>query len=137
MRLKDNHTASRERISLMTSVTSSHTLAASAANLPLELMCRAKSKQRTRYLAPRRGLDISLTWAEKGSYRKGNIMAYLEQWLDPWDEHRAHRNDWRILLLDVAKSHVGEDVMSLAHSMGICLALSLRLHDRSCSSERH
>ena len=63
-------------------------------------------------------MKVSLSWAVKGSYRKEHVMAFLRKWLHPWDELRAHRRDWRILLLDVAKSHVGTDIVELAHSRG-------------------
>ena len=120
VRLKDNHSASRERVSLMTSVTSCPE-SASGALLPLELLCKAKSNRRTRGLGRPEDLRLSVQYADKGSYRKEKFIAYLERWLDPWTELRAERRDWRILFCGVAASHLGEDVMSLCHSRGYCL----------------
>ena len=118
VKLKENHAATRERVSLMTTVTSSPTLASSASAMPLELLCKAKSKRRTAGLRPRAGMRTSIQWAEKGSYRTENILAFLEKWLDPWNEMRERTQDWRILMLDVAKSHTGDEIVRFAHTRG-------------------
>ena len=44
----------------------------------------------------------------------------MKQRLDLWTEIRAARKDWRILLLDVAKSHLGPEVLALCHARGYC-----------------
>ena len=71
VKLKENHAATRERVSLITSVTSCPHMAASASRMPVELLCKAKSRRRTAGLKRPLGLRVSLQWAEKGSYRGG------------------------------------------------------------------
>ena len=116
--LKQNHAATRNRVSLMTSVTSNAEVAKSCSNLPLELLNRARSAKLARTLRAPPGIRMSFAWSEKGSYRNEHILAYLAKWLAPWTEARARTNDWRILMLDVAKSHLGDEVVALAHSRG-------------------
>ena len=120
VRLKENHAQTRERVSLMTSVTSNPDVAASPALMPLEMLCKGKTDRRITGLVRPAGMRVSLQVAEKGSYRNENILQYLRRWLDPWTELRAQRKDWRILLLDVAKSHLGPEVIALCHSRGYC-----------------
>ena len=117
VRLKENHAATRERVSIMTAVTSSP-LDATAAALPIELLFKAKSQKRTSKLALPSGIRISVQWAEKGSYRQPNILRYLRQWLAPWTPEREASADYRILLMDVAASHVHDEVVDLAWSRG-------------------
>ncbi len=79
VRLKENHAATRERATLMTSVTSDRRSASCPASMPLEVLYKAKSEKRTgSWVAP---ADPSLTiaWAEKSSYRKDNLLRYLER----------------------------------------------------------
>ena len=120
-RLKANHAASRERVSLMTSVTSNRDAASAPMRLPLELLAKAKTSKRTAKLKIPEGLNVSVQWSEKGSYRHANMVSYLKKWLDPWSEVRARRKDYRILMLDVAKSHLSPDLVELAWSRGYCI----------------
>ena len=123
VKLKENHAQTRERVSLMTSVTSCPVLAASSAHMPLEMLVKAKTNRRTSSLVLPAGMRVSLQYSEKGSYRTDNILQYLLRWLDPWTELRAKRKDWRILQMDVAKSHLGPEVLALCHSRGYCCLL--------------
>ena len=67
-RLKANHTASHERVSLMTAVTSNAAAASSPRKMPLELLAKARSKRRTAKLRVPEDLNISVQWSLKGSY---------------------------------------------------------------------
>ena len=118
VRLKQNHQATRERVSLMTCVTSNPEEAKSPANLPLEILFKAGSEKRTRNLKRPRNLKVSITWAVKGSYRLEHILAYLRRWLPEWTPARTAARDYRILMLDVAKSHCDPAVTNLAWSRG-------------------
>ena len=90
--------------------------------LQVEILFKAKTKKRLRSLKTPKHMQVSLQYAVKGSYRGEHILAYLRRWLDEWTPARQAANDWRILMLDVAKSHVDEAVMDLAASRGyICL----------------
>lgn len=121
VRLKQNHAATRERVSLMTMVTSSSELAGDASNIPLELLVRGLSSQRLRLCHPPADLKVSAQWAEKGSYRNEHIQRYLKRWLEPWTELRAQQQDWRILMLDCATSHLGDALVNLCHERGYVL----------------
>ena len=121
VRLKENHAQTRERLSLMTAVTSNPAAAATAAFMPFEMLCKGKTNRAIRKLNIPGGMRVSLQSSEKGSYRGEHIEAYLTRWLDPWTQLRAERQDWRILLLDVAKSHLGPEVLALCHARGYCL----------------
>ena len=45
-------------------------------------------------------------------------MRYLDRWLDPWTPEREAAGDWRILMLDVAASHLAEEVLDVADARG-------------------
>jgi hypothetical protein len=84
----------------------------------MEVLFKAKSNRRIRGLEPPGDLNISLQWAEKGSYRQEHILRYLERWLDPWTPERAAVHDYRILFMDVAKSHLADEVLEFAWTRG-------------------
>ena len=116
--LKENHAATRERVSIMTLCTSDPAVAAMPRLPPLELLFRAKSDKRVRSLVLPKNTNVSVQWAVKGSYREEHLLAYLNKWLDPWTPERLRAKDYRILMLDVARSHVGENVLDFAFSRG-------------------
>ena len=118
VRLKQNHAATRERVSLMTCVSSDQRAAVQPRRLPLELLFKARSPKRIRSLRVPPDLNISLQWADKGSYRQEHLLLFLRRWLDPWSDERAAAQDYRILLLDVAKSHIGDAVVDFAWERG-------------------
>ena len=67
-------------------------------------------------------MSVSVTWAPKGSYRHQDIMGYIRRWCEEWTPARAAANDYRIMMLDVARSHMGEDIVDELWSRGyICL----------------
>ena len=116
--LKENHAATRERVSIMTCVTSDPAVAGMPGLPPLELLFRAKSDKRVRSLVLPKNTNLSVQWAEKGSYREEHLLAYMNRWLEPWTPERLRAQDYRILMMDVARSHVGENVLDLAFSRG-------------------
>ena len=118
VKLKENHAATRERVSVMTCVCSSPAVASQPRKLPIELLFKAKSEKRIRSLRLPDDTNVSLQWADKGSYRQEHILRYLGRWLDPWTDERAQSNDYRILMLDVAGSHIVDDVLDFAWSRG-------------------
>jgi hypothetical protein len=89
----------------------------------VELLCKAKSDKRIRNLELPADLNVSVQFAEKGSYRQDNILRYLGRWLEEWTPARQATNDWRILYLDMAKSHLVDDVEKFAESRGYVLLL--------------
>ena len=44
---------------------------------------------------------LTITMSPKGSYREGDVIAFLGKHLDPWKEGR----DWRIILADDYSAH--------------------------------
>lgn len=120
VRLKQNHADTRERVSLMTSVCSDPDVTRSFSNMPLEVMFKALSPARTKALRCEDDMKVAVVWAVKGSYRTDHILNYLRRWLEPWTPLRAETNDWRILMLDVARSHVGDKIVALCHERGYC-----------------
>ena len=118
VRLKTNHAASRERATVMTFVTDDEELASCPERIPLEVLFKAGSNKRTRGLKVPSGMNVSVAWGPKGSYRKEDIMRYLRRTLPAWTKEREAAKDYRILMLDVARSHIGDDLVDLAWSRG-------------------
>ena len=86
----------------------------------VELLVKAKTNRRIRGLVPPEHCNVSFQFAEKGSYRQEHIIQYLDRWLAEWTPERRAAGDWRILYMDVAKSHVSEGVTLFAHDRGYC-----------------
>jgi hypothetical protein len=118
VKLKQNHAATRERVSVMTCVSSSQAAALQPRKLPIEALFKAQSEKRTRNLKAPKDMNLSLQWAEKGSYRLEHIIRFLDRWLDPWTAARAEAHDYRILMLDVAGSHCGDEVVDFGWGRG-------------------
>jgi hypothetical protein len=95
-----------------------------------------------RGLVPPPGTNVSFQVAEKGSYRQAHIVRYLERWLDPWTDQRQAAGDWRILYMDVAASHVVDEVVQFAHGRGYvtlfhygCTTGVAQINDTDCHAE--
>ena len=86
--------------------------------LPIEVMFRADSSARTRSLKGPADMNLSVVWSTKGSYRQEHILRYLSQWLDPWTDELALAADYRLLMMDMAGSHVQQSVVDFAWSKG-------------------
>ncbi len=102
----------------MTCVTSDSDAARQPGFLPVEVLCRAKSARRTRSLVLPQNTRVSVRWAVKGSYREEHLLAYLNRWLVPWTPERQGAKDYRVLVMDVARSHIGEEVLNFAFARG-------------------
>ena len=81
-------------------------------------MCKGKTNRRINNLVVPDGFNVSLQTGEKGSYRREHIVRYLERWLAPWTAEREAAGDWRILMLDVAASHLADEVSYMADTRG-------------------
>ena len=84
----------------------------------VELLCRAKTDRRIKSLTKPAGLAISFAYAEKGSYRAANIIDFLAKWLEPMSAERHAARDYRLLYLDVARSHLDPSVADFAWTRG-------------------
>ena len=116
--LKQNHAATRERVSIMTCVSTRE-----SAKLPLELLFRGKTDYRIRALKvsedhPVDRKPVTFQTAVKGSYRQEHLLIYLGRLLDPWTPERAASVDYRVLMLDVARSHTDVAVTDFAWQRG-------------------
>ena len=118
VRLKENHAATRERASLMTTTTSDPMVSARPGLVPMELLFRAKTSRRTDGLWVPPDLKVTIQYAEKGSYRLHNMLVFLERILEPMTPDRTARSDYRVLYLDMAASHLDQAVVDFAWSCG-------------------
>ena len=111
VKLKENHAATRERVTLMTTTTSNPDVASSYRNMPLELLCKAKSPRRIRDLVVPRGMRMSFAWAQKGSYRNEHILAANDAaaaWrvYDHWKGAKGHKLTGLSNSLDGSEDHL-------------------------------
>ena len=90
---------------------------------PRGWLYKAKTNRRGRGLELPEHCNVSLQFAEKGSYRTEHILRYLGRWLEEWTPERARLRAWRILYMDVAKSHLAEEIIEFAHGRGYCIML--------------
>ncbi len=63
-------------------------------------------------------LGFSVSWAEKGPYRKDSLLQFLDKVLPLWIADREARRDYEILLMDVAASHAHEEIADFAWASG-------------------
>ena len=52
---------------------------------------------------------FTVTMGPRGSYREGDVVAFLDKHLEPWSEGR----DWRITFADDFRAHKTENVFHL------------------------
>ena len=116
--LKENHAATRERLSVMTMVTSNAQVATSPRRPPIEMLFKARSRRRTGNKSANPHTNCTVQWADKGSYKKEHFIEFLRRHLDEWTPERAVHNDYRICYSDVAASHCGSDVQEFCWSRG-------------------
>ena len=95
--LKENVSATRERMSIMTLVRSR---AQSYRDIPLEIMFKstAKTPDKVRLfqgIEMPTDMKLTLVTAPKGSYREEHVLGYLYTWLEPWSPQREAANDYR------------------------------------------
>ena len=83
--LRINHAATRERLSVVTTVCDDENAALQEKRLPIEVLFKGKTKKVLAALSLPAGLNISVAHAEKGSYREENVLNFLRRWLDEWN----------------------------------------------------
>jgi hypothetical protein len=106
--VKENHTLSRERCTVMTTVSS-------AGLLPLEMLFKGKGQQKRTQVSIPKNSNLTVQWAEKGSYRLENILKFIEK-LRPNNPNDART--WKILTLDDYSVHLHESVSRAALEKG-------------------
>ena len=114
---KDNVAQSRERVSVMTTVTSDMAEAL-AGRLPVALCFKGKTDRIIQNLPKSLGKHVIFQYAPKGSYRVEHVVEFLQRALPAWTEERAAAQDWRILYLDAYAAHFAQDVVATAFARG-------------------
>jgi len=117
VRLKECHAATRQRLTLMTSVTSCPA-EARGSEMPLEILFKGKSNKVLKDIELPPGVRASLAYGPKGSYRVEHVLRFLRRWLLPWTEDRALANDYRLLFLDAFAAHLDPQVADFAWGCG-------------------
>ena len=84
MPLRINHAATRERLSVVTTVCDDENAALQEKRLPIEVLFKGKTRKILAALSLPAGLNMSVAHAEKGSYREENVLNFLRRWLDEW-----------------------------------------------------
>ena len=134
--LRTNHSASRERVTIMTCAVSSTVLAMAARKPPIAACIKAESAARAKAVILPAYTNFSLDWTTSGSYDRVHFLSYLTCWLGKWTEARAAANDYRILFLDVAACHMGKEIEAYCWECGYVLVSRRRHHVRN-ASPRH
>ena len=122
--LKENHSQTRQRLSLTTMTTScAHDIRNHAP--PLEILFKGKTAKTIESLKRPEHVTfpLSFAFAEKGSYRVEHVLAFLQRHLKPWTPERAAAHDWRILQLDAFRPHVDPAVFDMCRDHGYVLVL--------------
>ena len=119
--LRTNHSASRERVTIMTSAFSCWKLAAASNKPPIAACIKAKSKARASKVVLPKHTNMSLDWTPSASYDRVHFLAYLRCWLVRWTIARALAGDYRILFLDVAACHMGPEIEAFCWECGYVL----------------
>ena len=114
--LKENHSSTRQRVSLMTSVVSTRSRLESHC-LPLEIMFKGTEKVLRGIEIPA-GAPVSLQAAPKGSYREAHVLAFLSRWLPLWTVERAEAKDYLFIYLDAYSAHLTPAVRELCWERG-------------------
>ena len=114
--LKENHSSTRQRVSLMTSVVSTK-LRLESHCLPLEIMFRGTEKVLRGIEIPA-GAPVSLQASPKGSYREEHVLAFLSRWLPLWTVERAEAKDYLFVYLDAYSAHLTPVVRELCWERG-------------------
>ena len=114
--LKENHSSTRQRVSLMTSVVSTKSRLESH-GLPLEIMFKGTEKV-LRGIETQAGVPVSLQASPKGSYREEHVLAFLSRWLPLWTAERAEAKDYLFVYLDAYSAHLTPVVRELCWERG-------------------
>ena len=110
VKLKENCALTRQRVSVLTRVSSWKSSALQVGGPPIEVLFKGKTKRVLAKINVPWDVNLSLAFQEKGSYRSADMVAYLSKHLEQWTPERAQNGDWKILLLDSYKAHFSEDI---------------------------
>ena len=108
--LRTNHSASRERVTIMTSVFSCWRMASASRKPPIAACIKARSPAIAAGIRLPKYTNFSLDWTQSASYNRVQFLAYLKCWLLAWTPERASAGDYRIIFLDVAACHTGSEI---------------------------
>ena len=117
--IKENHSATRERMSFMTYTSNNEEHI--ARGLPLELCFRMAGPGTKVLHGGESGLKLppgrfSVRVSNSGSYREEHVYLFLETHLEALTPERIAAKDWRILYLDLYAAHMGRRLWDLCWS---------------------
>ena len=119
--LPTNHSASRDRLTLMTCGVSSEMLAGDSRCPPIAACIKATSLDRADAIRLPEHTNFSIDWTTSGPYDRIHFLSYRECWLSKWSDDRALANDYRLLFVDVAACHLGPEIEEYCWSCGYVL----------------
>ena len=110
VKLKENCALTRQRVSVLTRVSSWKSSALQVGGPAIEVLFKGKTKRVLAKVKVPKDVNLSLAFQEKGSYRSADMVAYLSKHLEPWTPERAQKGEWKILMLDSYRAHWSEDI---------------------------
>jgi hypothetical protein len=110
--LKENHSATRERLSFMTWCANDPNRI--KAGLPLEVCFKSTGDGSTISKGLAVPAGMSVRFSDSGSYREEHVYCFLKLHLPAATPERFAANDWRILYLDIYSGHLSERISKLA-----------------------
>ena len=119
--LRTNHSASRERVTIMTSAFSCWRMASASRKPPIAACIKARSPAIAAGIRLPKYTNFSLDWTQSASYNRVQFLAYLKCWLLAWTPERASAGDYRIIFLDVAACHMGPEIEAYCWECGYVL----------------
>ena len=137
VKLKENCALTRQRVSVLTRVSSWTSSALQVGGPPIEVLFKGKTKRVLAKINVPRDVNLSLAFQEKGSYRSDDMVAYLSKHLEQWTPKRAQNGDWKILLLDSYKAHFSEDIERCCWERGYLVLYHYGNTTGSCKSTIH
>ena len=123
--LHENYSGSRRRLSLVTCGVAAERLLRGLPWACLGFLVKGMSIRVLEGIEVPADMRVNLQYSESGSYKNAHFLKFLEFALEEWTDARAVLNDWQILILDVAASHLGEAVWNLCFSRGYVLLYHL------------
>jgi len=116
--LKENCSATRQRLSVLTCVSDDAAAASQPGGLPWQCCFKGQTKRTIRHVKASAEHNVGIDFSPKGSYRLENMLGFLRGALEEWTEERASANDWKILLLDSYRVHFHESIRDLCWARG-------------------
>lgn len=110
--LKENHAATRERLSFMTYTSNNREHI--RRGLPLETCFKVQSSGERILAGLRLASDkFSARVSDSGSYREEHVFLYLQMHLEQATQDRVKEKDWRLFYVDIYSGHLSYRIWKL------------------------